>query len=181
MCIRDRYYSPELKRFINADIIVGDLSNSQTLNRYAYANGNPISNIDPFGLSADRTDSSWLDYLYHGLQYLTKPFVDGFKWATQKGYFDWLLKLGLGATPDDDNIYHIRQDVYKRQDLRRSPAIYRGIKAGRHEAGAGPDAPGTGAAGASRAAPAGGPRGGHQRQGDVYKRQVFTRLMRAAE
>ena len=111
--MRARYYSPELKRFINADIIVGDLSNSQTLNRYAYANGNPISNIDPFGLSADRTDSSWLDYLYHGLQYLTKPFVDGFKWATQKGYFDWLLKLGLGATPDDDNIYHIRQDWWQ--------------------------------------------------------------------
>ena len=36
--MRARYYSPELKRFINADIIVGDLSNSQTLNRYAYAN-----------------------------------------------------------------------------------------------------------------------------------------------
>ena len=52
--MRARYYSPELRRFINADIVPGEISNAITLNRYAYANGNPVSNIDPFGLSADR-------------------------------------------------------------------------------------------------------------------------------
>ena len=52
--MRARYYSPELRRFINADIIAGEISNAITLNRYAYANGNPVSNIDPFGLSAER-------------------------------------------------------------------------------------------------------------------------------
>ena len=51
--MRARYYSSELRRFINADILMGDINNSSTLNRYAYANGNPISNIDPFGLAAD--------------------------------------------------------------------------------------------------------------------------------
>ena len=51
--MRARYYSPELRRFINADVIAGEISNAITLNRYAYANGNPVSNIDPFGLSAD--------------------------------------------------------------------------------------------------------------------------------
>ena len=50
--MRARYYSPELRRFINADIMAGNISNAITLNRYAYANGNPVSNIDPFGLSA---------------------------------------------------------------------------------------------------------------------------------
>ena len=49
--MRARYYSPELRRFINADIIPGEISNAITLNRYAYANGNPVSNIDPLGLS----------------------------------------------------------------------------------------------------------------------------------
>ena len=51
--MRARYYSPELRRFINADIIHGEISNAITLNRYAYANGNPVSNVDPFGLSAE--------------------------------------------------------------------------------------------------------------------------------
>ena len=48
--MRARYYSPELRRFINADIIAGEITNAITLNRYAYANGNPVSNTDPFGL-----------------------------------------------------------------------------------------------------------------------------------
>ena len=52
--MRARYYSPEMRRFINADILHGEISNAVTLNRYAYANGNPVSNIDPFGLSAER-------------------------------------------------------------------------------------------------------------------------------
>ncbi len=51
--MRARYYTPSLKRFVNADIIAGEISNAVTLNRYAYANGNPVSNVDPFGLSAD--------------------------------------------------------------------------------------------------------------------------------
>ena len=51
--MRARYYSPEMKRFINADIVAGQLSNAITLNRFAYANGNPVSFVDPFGLSPD--------------------------------------------------------------------------------------------------------------------------------
>ena len=52
--MRARYYSPAMKRFINADIIPGKLSNAITLNRFAYANGNPVSFVDPFGLTAER-------------------------------------------------------------------------------------------------------------------------------
>ncbi len=52
--MRARYYSPETRRFVNADIVAGDISNAITLNRFAYANGNPVSFVDPFGLSAER-------------------------------------------------------------------------------------------------------------------------------
>jgi len=48
--MRARYYSPDMKRFINADLIPGKLTNAITLNRYAYANGNPAMNNDPSGL-----------------------------------------------------------------------------------------------------------------------------------
>ncbi len=52
--MRARYYSPEMKRFVNADIVAGEISNAVTLNRFAYANGNPVSFVDPFGLSVER-------------------------------------------------------------------------------------------------------------------------------
>ena len=60
--MRARYYSPEMKRFINADIVAGEISNAVTLNRFAYANGNPVSFVDPFGLCVERggvTESYW--------------------------------------------------------------------------------------------------------------------------
>ena len=49
--MRARYYNPNIKRFLNQDIKVGDISNGQGLNRYAYCEGNPVSMVDPFGLS----------------------------------------------------------------------------------------------------------------------------------
>jgi len=52
--MRARYYSPDMRRFVNADIVAGKLSNAITLNRFAYANGNPVSFVDPFGLAAER-------------------------------------------------------------------------------------------------------------------------------
>ena len=49
--MRQRYYNTEIKRFINQDIVTGDITNSQSLNRYAYVQGNPVNYNDPFGLS----------------------------------------------------------------------------------------------------------------------------------
>ncbi len=52
--MRSRYYNPELKRFMNADVLDGSISDSTTLNLYAYVNGNPVSFVDPFGFAAER-------------------------------------------------------------------------------------------------------------------------------
>ena len=51
-CMRSRYYNPTIMRFINQDVVQGSLDNAITLNRYAYANGNPITYLDPFGTSS---------------------------------------------------------------------------------------------------------------------------------
>ncbi|MEO5561284.1 MAG: RHS repeat-associated core domain-containing protein [Dokdonella sp.] len=48
---RARYYSPNLKRFISED----PMGLSAGLNEYAYVRGNPLSFIDPFGLSEQNT------------------------------------------------------------------------------------------------------------------------------
>ena len=55
--MRARYYSPQMRRFINADVLHGEISDSTSLNRYSYVNGNPVSFVDPFGLSAERGPS----------------------------------------------------------------------------------------------------------------------------
>lgn len=104
--MRARYYSPDMRRFINADIIAGKISNAVTLNRYAYANGNPVSNVDPFGLSildkvknaynvaknfiVDKAQKSWGYIKKVGNKMLTEAkeiggeILDGFK-LTVKG------------------------------------------------------------------------------------------------
>ena len=61
--MRSRYYNPEVKRFINQDTLLGDIKNSQSLNRYAYVQGNPITYTDPFGTNPLKAASK----VTHGL------------------------------------------------------------------------------------------------------------------
>ena len=51
--MRARYYDQDIKRFINRDVLSGDIGNSQSLNRFCYVQGNPVSLTDPFGLCPD--------------------------------------------------------------------------------------------------------------------------------
>ncbi len=48
--LRNRYYDPELGRFISADPEFGSKTNAQSLNPYTYVNNNPLNFIDPTGL-----------------------------------------------------------------------------------------------------------------------------------
>jgi hypothetical protein len=56
--MRARYYNSYICRFINAD----PSGFSGGMNFYAYADGNPISLVDPFGLCSQQSDNffSWL-------------------------------------------------------------------------------------------------------------------------
>ena len=47
--LNNRYYSPELARFISADRYEGTVGNPLSHNLYAYCHNNPIMYIDPYG------------------------------------------------------------------------------------------------------------------------------------
>ena len=48
--MRARFYSPEIRRFVNQDVLLGFVAEGQTLNRYAFVTSQPVSFVDPFGL-----------------------------------------------------------------------------------------------------------------------------------
>ena len=47
--MRYRWYSPQIKRFVNADAHYGDIVLPNSLNRYAYTGNNPVMRVDPGG------------------------------------------------------------------------------------------------------------------------------------
>lgn len=53
-----RKYNPALGRWMSPDPLAGDVSNPQSLNRYAYVLNNPVSNTDPSGLSGCNADDA---------------------------------------------------------------------------------------------------------------------------
>lgn len=84
--MRARYYHPTIRRFINQDVLLGSITLGNSLNRFAYANGNPVSLIDPFGLSADSDDGSWWDSLGDALQ----TALD-----YNSAFYDWMAREGF--------------------------------------------------------------------------------------
>jgi RHS repeat-associated protein len=44
-----RYYNPYTGVFLSLDPVRGDVKNPLTMNRYNYANNNPVMNVDPDG------------------------------------------------------------------------------------------------------------------------------------
>jgi RHS repeat-associated protein len=78
--MRARYYLPEARRFVSRDTLLGGIDQTLTLNRFAYAMGNPVGLVDPSGMSVNQTRSKGVD------GYTTDVKApDGYTWGTVTG------------------------------------------------------------------------------------------------
>jgi RHS repeat-associated protein len=48
--MRARFYSAEIRRFLNRDVLLGSVAEGQSLNRFGFVMGKPVKYIDPWGL-----------------------------------------------------------------------------------------------------------------------------------
>ncbi|MCI5131860.1 MAG: RHS repeat-associated core domain-containing protein, partial [Candidatus Electrothrix sp. EH2] len=78
-----RYYNPNIRRFTQADTIVPDLYDPQSLNRYAYTLNNPMKYIDPTGHNAAKahlTEAEKAELLIK-IEYQNKEIRKAERWS----------------------------------------------------------------------------------------------------
>ncbi|WP_423222642.1 RHS repeat-associated core domain-containing protein [Candidatus Amarolinea aalborgensis] len=113
-----RYYDPALGRFIQADTIVPQPGNPQSLNRYSYVRNNPLRYTDPTGNFTDDAIKAYLQSQYDDAwEQYWKAWLADETWmnllhAAQGG--DTLLEVGwesgsLGLRVEDHSRAYLRQ------------------------------------------------------------------------
>jgi RHS repeat-associated protein len=129
--MRARLYSPEIRRFVNQDILLGNITEGQSLNRYAYVTRQPVSYVDPYGL----TKCIWFDKYgkmkSSGGSIVVCLFEENFGWIVDSEIFqtenaenisnfmmalDWLLGIG----PKHQNF---GPDTNQARDMMDSPSV----------------------------------------------------------
>ncbi len=95
--MRVRYYSPAMKRFVNQDLLLGNITEGQTLNRYAFVTEQPVSLVEPFGLfGRDDAISLVLDFVpVVGSCKGISEFVLGYDPITWEPIPRWIAFLGI--------------------------------------------------------------------------------------
>ena len=124
--MRARYYSPDMRRFINADIISGEISNAITLNRYAYANGNPVSNTDPFGLAVEERGNVQYDILQFILNNIsfTKKLKKSKKIGLDKEVYFSMSKSSGAGTVDFESVFDEQVELLSTMSISNENASY---------------------------------------------------------
>src|SRR5439155_24502828 len=95
--MRARYYNPYLCRFINAD----PAGFGGGLNFYAFADGNPVSLLDPFGLGAtgESAFESWLGRVFDPIDRIIDDHADRFNYMMDQmsGTPDWMTTINAAS------------------------------------------------------------------------------------
>ena len=87
--MRARFYHPQLRRFLGQDKVWGNAGNSQSLNQYAYVQGNPIMLVDPSGYYSEKEWTMFTE---------SNNFVfNSFSWAGTKTGHIGVEKVANGA------------------------------------------------------------------------------------
>jgi RHS repeat-associated protein len=112
-----RFYSQNLGRWFSPDPVGGDITNPQSLNRYAYVLNNPVTLVDPLGLGQCPPGTAWVSCnpeaaaqsnvgglmgtLYSGLAMGDSCYIDGI--LTNCAMVFGLLGSGAGVQcPNND-------------------------------------------------------------------------------
>jgi RHS repeat-associated protein len=82
--LRARYYDPLVGRFITRDPFPGLADASESLNRYAYACGNPVNNVDPSGEIANFLVGAAIGGLAGFTAYAIPALLLGDEWSWAK-------------------------------------------------------------------------------------------------
>ncbi|MBI4357899.1 MAG: hypothetical protein HY584_01245, partial [Candidatus Omnitrophica bacterium] len=93
--LRNRYYDPNLGRFISRDPILGPITETQRLNPYPYVENNPVNSVDPTGL-VDQTVEGVSENLKDPIRWLCK----GSELCRQVVYELEISLFPLGAARD---------------------------------------------------------------------------------
>lgn len=94
--LKTRYYNPQLMRFMNRDTVAGSVTDSQSLNRFSYVEGNPLTYVDLNGQAR-----TWLTS-YDGLH----SVLDALGFIPVLGNATAMLSIGLDlATGHYDAVF----------------------------------------------------------------------------
>ncbi len=116
--MRARYYNPMICRFVNPD----PSGFSGGLNHYAFANGNPVSLIDPFGLCASQgwggNLANWVD------GDLTNPLMSFSSDSTAVNFLAYSMGSVVGGTA---NLFRLGQGTSSAMDANNGWDVAIGI------------------------------------------------------